>query len=287
MPKWKTQNDPHRPAFGEHYQIEKTEYPFGARARPGGMAQPPQARSVESMKAPVKTTLKAENVTVTRERISDIKPTESGQNPEKVKHFERKIQKGEPVAPICVGESSSGKSEVIDGHHRLQAYKNLGIKKIPVVKRESSSRSRSSSSSSSGSSSSSSIRTTAQTKAEKAMIRDENQGAHEYLRLADGAEKEGRHEDAETFRAHAVDELRHGHEDHEILENPDALWMREAFKPEHKGALHRQLGLPGAQKIGRSHLQEIVNTPDGQKWHGHTVTPLMKKRAQAALNANP
>jgi hypothetical protein len=71
-------------------------------------------------------------------------------------------------------------------------------------------------------------------------------------------------------------------------ENPGGeMWMAEAFKPEHKGALHRQLGISEDQKIGKTHLHEIVNTPDGEKWHGHTVTPLMKKRAQVALNANP
>jgi hypothetical protein len=66
---------------------------------------------------------------------------------------------------------------------------------------------------------------------------------------------------------------------------PGEYWMADAFQ--NRGALHRQLGIPEGQRIGKTHLMEIVNTPDGQKWHGHTVTPLMKKRAQAALNANP
>lgn len=131
------------------------------------------------------------------------------------------------------------------------------------------------------------IRSAEQTRAEKAMAKDESEGAEGYIDLAEGAQKEGRTEDAETFRNHAIDELRHENEDRDILENPDAYWMAEAFKPEHKGALHRELGIPEDQKIGKTHLREIVNTPDGQKWHGHTVTPLMKKRAQAALNANP
>ena len=186
MGKWKTQNDPDRPAYGEHYQVEQREYPYGARRRGSGQALTPQTRSVDSMKAP-----------------------------------------------------------------------------IP--------------------------RSAAQTNAEKAMITDESEGAPGYLKLAQGADSEGRHEDAEVFREHAIDEIRHENEDRDILENPDEpdYWMAGAFNPAHRGRLHKELGIPQGQKIGRTHLTEIVNTPTGEKWHGHTVTPLMKHRAQAALNANP
>jgi len=65
---------------------------------------------------------------------------------------------------------------------------------------------------------------------------------------------------------------------------PPKKWMQDAFK--HKGALHRQLGIPQEQPIGKRLLREIVNTPVGQLADHHRVTPLMKKRALAALNAN-
>jgi hypothetical protein len=118
---------------------------------------------------------------------------------------------------------------------------------------------------------------------ERAMVKDEADGVRNYLRMAQEAEKEGRHEDAAVFRRHAREEARHLREDKQILKHPDDYWMAEAFK--NRGALHRQLGIPADQRIGKTHLEEIVNTPDGGKWHGHTVTPLMKKRAQAGLNA--
>ncbi len=38
--------------IGDKYPIEKPPYPYGARARGSGVAQIPQPRSVDSMKAP-------------------------------------------------------------------------------------------------------------------------------------------------------------------------------------------------------------------------------------------
>ena len=65
-------------------------------------------------------------------------------------------------------------------------------------------------------------------------------------------------------------------------------WIREAFKGHKRGALHRQLGIPQDRPIGKKILRKIKNTPlhQGKKVRGHLVTPLMKKRAVAALNAN-
>ena len=65
-------------------------------------------------------------------------------------------------------------------------------------------------------------------------------------------------------------------------------WVRDAFKGHKRGALHRQLGIPPNRKIGKKLLRKIKNTPlhQGKTVRGHKVTPLMKKRAVAALNAN-
>ena len=53
---------------------------------------------------------------------------------------------------------------------------------------------------------------------EKAMVKDEAEGHSKYLKMAETAEKEGRHEDAKVFRQHSQDELRHKHEDQKIVE---------------------------------------------------------------------
>jgi rubrerythrin len=58
-------------------------------------------------------------------------------------------------------------------------------------------------------------------KAEAAMVKDEAKGKNDYLRMAAEADQEGRHEDAEKFRAHAADEKRHETEDKKILAHPD------------------------------------------------------------------
>ena len=50
------------------------------------------------------------------------------------------------------------------------------------------------------------------------------------------------------------------------------------------GALHRQLGYPRKDKIPIPVLQRIKYLPVGGHIHGHTVTPLMKQRANFALN---
>jgi hypothetical protein len=62
-------------------------------------------------------------------------------------------------------------------------------------------------------------------------------------------------------------------------------WIREATSAHTKGALHRQLGIQQDRKIPKQILRDIVATDIGKRSHGHTVTPLLKKRANFALNA--
>jgi hypothetical protein len=72
------------------------------------------------------------------------------------------------------------------------------------------------------------------------------------------------------------------------------LWMQQAFKRSGKGVFHKQLGVSTTEKIPLTFLQAIVDTPVGSVAHNPTntgdkmvkVTPLMKKRAVALLNAD-
>jgi hypothetical protein len=59
-------------------------------------------------------------------------------------------------------------------------------------------------------------------------------------------------------------------------------WIQAAAPKQ--GALHRQLGYPTKDGIPTPVLQRIKYMPVGGHIHGHTVTPLMKKRANFALN---
>jgi hypothetical protein len=52
-----------------------------------------------------------------------------------------------------------------------------------------------------------------------------------------------------------------------------------------KGALHKQLGYSQTEPIPKKVLHDIVGTNIGKHSHGHTVTPLLKQRANFALNA--
>lgn len=72
------------------------------------------------------------------------------------------------------------------------------------------------------------------------------------------------------------------------------MWIQDAFKRAGKGVFHRQLGVPTSEKIPLTFLQAIVDTKIGMYAHNPTttgdkmvkVTPLMKKRAVALLNAD-
>ena len=51
-----------------------------------------------------------------------------------------------------------------------------------------------------------------------------------------------------------------------------------------KGALHRQLGYPEGEKIPLGLLREIKSANVGTHVRGRTVTPLLKKRVNFAIN---
>jgi hypothetical protein len=72
-------------------------------------------------------------------------------------------------------------------------------------------------------------------------------------------------------------------------------WIQEATTEKKKGALHRQLGIPVKNKIPYAVLHQISNTPVGERIYINTtgqtsntpfvtVTPLMKRRVNFALN---
>lgn len=61
-------------------------------------------------------------------------------------------------------------------------------------------------------------------------------------------------------------------------------WIQQAVDPHKKGTLHRQLGIPQSKTIPKKTLQAVVKTEIGKSSHGVTVTPLLKKRNQFALN---
>jgi hypothetical protein len=51
---FRTHNDPTAANYGDHYPVSEQEYPYGARRRASGTELVPQTRSVESMKAPLR-----------------------------------------------------------------------------------------------------------------------------------------------------------------------------------------------------------------------------------------
>lgn len=61
--------------------------------------------------------------------------------------------------------------------------------------------------------------------------------------------------------------------------------MKRAFNPKNKGKLHAQLGYPQGTTLPPGLLKEIGSAVVGNKVRGHIVTPLLKRRVDAALNA--
>lgn len=51
----------------------------------------------------------------------------------RVTHFEKVYKQGETIPPILVHKNDEGTYNVLDGHARLEAYRRMGIKRIPVV----------------------------------------------------------------------------------------------------------------------------------------------------------
>lgn len=58
------------------------------------------------------------------------------------------------------------------------------------------------------------------------------------------------------------------------------LWIQSSGIKEHKGALKRQLGVK--DHISTKLLNQVAGATLGTKVRGHTVTPLLKKRAVLA-----
>jgi hypothetical protein len=72
------------------------------------------------------------------------------------------------------------------------------------------------------------------------------------------------------------------------MKKKTSRWIQKARNKKKKGALHRELGIPQEKKIPRNTLQRIkrqkVGTHIRSGGKSRTVTPLMKKRANFALN---
>lgn len=58
-------------------------------------------------------------------------------------------------------------------------------------------------------------------------------------------------------------------------------WIPKKIK---HGALHKQLGYPSAKQIPPGLEREIMEAKIGNRVRGHTVTPLLKKRVNFAVN---
>lgn len=61
-------------------------------------------------------------------------------------------------------------------------------------------------------------------------------------------------------------------------------WIQEATSERKKGALHRQLGIPQDKTIPKKMLHRIKKARLGTRIHGVSVTPLLKKRVNFAIN---
>lgn len=59
-------------------------------------------------------------------------------------------------------------------------------------------------------------------------------------------------------------------------------FIQETGIKNHKGALHRQLGVPAGHKIPSGLLMKVSSAKIGTRVRGHEVTPLLKKRAVLA-----
>jgi hypothetical protein len=61
-------------------------------------------------------------------------------------------------------------------------------------------------------------------------------------------------------------------------------WIQKATANMQHGAHHKQLGIPASKTIPTKTLENVVNTGAGEKANKITVTPLLKKRVNFALN---
>ncbi len=68
------------------------------------------------------------SVPFTRIDEDDVKSWAASHEPARVKHFKDKIKAGDPVHPaVSVQEPGDANIKVIDGHHRVLAYQELGL----------------------------------------------------------------------------------------------------------------------------------------------------------------
>ena len=63
----------------------------------------------------------------------DIQPTQFTIDKAGVKKWEKRIQAGEKPSVLVEFSDRHKEPRIIDGHTRLKAYENLGIKNIPVI----------------------------------------------------------------------------------------------------------------------------------------------------------
>lgn len=109
-------------------QGEATQEPLTQTPAPATMPDMTQGEASRDI-APQKNA-EAKNIPIS-EALKRVNP-DNKMFGDKVKEWEEKIKSGErPV--IEIGSRGFGFSTVQDGHHKLQAYKNLGFKEVPAI----------------------------------------------------------------------------------------------------------------------------------------------------------
>lgn len=73
---------------------------------------------------------------ISTKKLSGFEPDEKMDSEEskgKLKGIKSAIQRGEKMPPILVRKHPSGEGcQVVDGHHRFHAHKQLGLKSVPA-----------------------------------------------------------------------------------------------------------------------------------------------------------
>lgn len=83
----------------------------------------------------VSTPSRTTNLKLTTVKTDEVKFSEAEPHnlTERAAYFEGQIKQGKTVPPILVHKLTDGKYQVVDGHARLQAYRNMGVKEVPAV----------------------------------------------------------------------------------------------------------------------------------------------------------
>lgn len=66
-------------------------------------------------------------------KITNLMDYEGAPDRARVNEYKQAIQNGQDISPLLVMRDDSGKWSVEDGKHRLQAYRELGMKRVPVL----------------------------------------------------------------------------------------------------------------------------------------------------------